>query len=303
MEPCALLAQGVVGEGFDDTFFWGRPRILRDCALTFHQQRFTVLVVAGAPGMGKTSVLRAYAGLVDKQGWGMHSLQPATFTDVKLAPHHALTCDDLHRWPKRSITELTAKLQEADTTPATCLITGTPALAQRIAEELTTADFYQLQLLSPSATHTVVEQHAHVDADAKDFITTYTHGYPTLIGLVLEQLAPHATVTLPLAHNACHLAREQLIASVFVPTLQRLSAGDIAMLCTIAADTGPSRIGTIASALHLSPQQATNYRTRLIGAGLLVSPSRGHVAFTLPYLREYLRTLHHDDHTTTQQWF
>ncbi len=63
----------------------------------------------------------------------------------------------------------------------------------------------------------------------------------------------------------------------------------------MAADPGPSRIADVAKRMGVDVNYANQYRRRLIEAELIAPAGRGKVAFTLPYLRDYL-----SDHTVTE---
>ncbi|MGI8947013.1 MAG: hypothetical protein ACR2FV_03360 [Ornithinimicrobium sp.] len=68
-----------------------------------------------------------------------------------------------------------------------------------------------------------------------------------------------------------------------------LSAIDRTFLAAMAQDDGPSNMSELTARLQVSPDYASQYRLRLIAAGMIGAPTRGSVDFALPYLREYLR--------------
>ena len=50
-----------------------------------------------------------------------------------------------------------------------------------------------------------------------------------------------------------------------------------------------ARISEIAKSLGVTPEYAQQYRRRLIDAGVVEQVRRGVVAFSIPYLHDYLR--------------
>ena len=84
-------------------------------------------------------------------------------------------------------------------------------------------------------------------------------------------------------------ARRKIGSMVHEPELRTLSDGDKSYLSAMALDNGSSRTGEVAARLGVSAQHAGVYRARLIDADVITPTTRGHVDFTLPYLRDYLR--------------
>ncbi len=78
------------------------------------------------------------------------------------------------------------------------------------------------------------------------------------------------------------------------PALFDLSVVDRTFLAAMAADQGPSRMADIAVRLDSTPNDVSQYRLRLIAAGMIRPAGHGYVVFAVPYLRDYLR-----DHAAT----
>lgn len=135
--------------------------------------------------------------------------------------------------------------------------------------------------------------------EALDIATAGTGGYPYLIqtvGYESWRLARDGTtITADHARTGVDAARRRVGRLVHDPTLAALSAIDKSYLVAMAVDDGPSNTGDIARRISQTPQYAGTYRKRLLEHGLIRSPGRGYVDFTLPYLREYLR-----EHAATQ---
>lgn len=76
---------------------------------------------------------------------------------------------------------------------------------------------------------------------------------------------------------------------VHEPALADLSTIDRSFLVAMATDDGPSQMRDIRARLGVDTNYASQYRQRLIAAGVISAVGRGTVDFTLPYLRDYLR--------------
>lgn len=72
-------------------------------------------------------------------------------------------------------------------------------------------------------------------------------------------------------------------------TLAALSNQDIAFLKAMAGDEGESAMADVAERMGVTSDYAQKYRRRLIDVGVIEAPRRGHVAFAVPYLADYLR--------------
>ncbi len=57
----------------------------------------------------------------------------------------------------------------------------------------------------------------------------------------------------------------------------------------MAVDDGPSKMSDLATRLDVDAKYAGVYRQRMIDAQMIESAGRGLVAFTVPYMRDYLR--------------
>ncbi len=119
-----------------------------------------------------------------------------------------------------------------------------------------------------------------------------TSGYPFLIQLVGHrswmQHPDSPEITPADVGRGVAEAVRRLGTQVHQPALARLSALDRAYLDAMAADDGPSSTGAVAERLGLTAQHAGVYRARLLAHGIIESVAWGRVAFTLPYLRDYL---------------
>ena len=69
----------------------------------------------------------------------------------------------------------------------------------------------------------------------------------------------------------------------------KLSAEDKRFLKAMAKDNEESRVADICDRLQVGKSHAQTYRRRLLESGLIHSTSRGVLAFSVPYLGQYLR--------------
>lgn len=117
-------------------------------------------------------------------------------------------------------------------------------------------------------------------------------GYPFMIQLVGQwafRERSNDIITKADAERGIETARRKLGQLVHEPALADLSDVDRTFLLYMAQDDGPSRIVDIAERLGKRGSYVSNYRRRLIDAEMIAPVARGEVAFTLPYLRDYLR--------------
>ena len=99
----------------------------------------------------------------------------------------------------------------------------------------------------------------------------------------------HAAIDEAAAAAGVQAARRRLGSLIHEPALRDLSEVDRTFLAAMAIDDGPSRMADIAARLNSDANYASQYRLRLIAADMIHSTGHGHVDYTLPYLRDYLR--------------
>jgi hypothetical protein len=76
---------------------------------------------------------------------------------------------------------------------------------------------------------------------------------------------------------------------VLEPALNDLPAVARTFLLHMSTDDGPSRMGDIAKRMGVDANYASQYRLRLIAAGLIEPAGHGKVRFVLPHIRDWLR--------------
>ena len=87
------------------------------------------------------------------------------------------------------------------------------------------------------------------------------------------------------------LARKEMTRRILEATYRDLSEGDVRFLNAMLEDDDTSRMADIAERMGVSASLASQYRRRLIDAGVIGSRTRGVVGFDMPFFREYLKEL------------
>ncbi len=132
-----------------------------------------------------------------------------------------------------------------------------------------------------------------IAAAALDEAAHATGGYPFLIQLVgrysWRQHPSEEEITLADVTMGVTEARKRMGSLIFEPALADLSDIDRTFLTVMAQDDGPSRMSDICVRLNVTANFGSQYRLRLIEAGLIEGVRHGEVDFVQPLLREYLR--------------
>ncbi|HEX8509097.1 MAG TPA: ATP-binding protein [Propionibacteriaceae bacterium] len=154
--------------------------------------------------------------------------------------------------------------------------------------------------LTPDETRHVISESIRIggkaiDPDALDLLVTTSQGYPFLVQLAGDYAwrggGSAATITSQharAAHGRAIIAVERRVIS---RVYRDLSEKDQEFITAMAADDGRSKIADIVQRMGVSDQYAQVYKKRLIESGYVQSDGRGHVVFSLPYLRDYARSM------------
>lgn len=146
-----------------------------------------------------------------------------------------------------------------------------------------------------------------VEREALDLLVSTSQGYPYLVQLAGDYAwrssgaAPVVTTGhARAAHGRAITAVERRVIS---RVYQDLSEKDQEFVTAMAVDDGRSRIADIVQRMGVSDQYVQVYKKRLIESGYVQPDGRGHVIFSLPYLREYVRSRQSEDADTgTDEW-
>ncbi|MCL2126090.1 MAG: ATP-binding protein [Oscillospiraceae bacterium] len=156
-------------------------------------------------------------------------------------------------------------------------------------------DLNSLQIADVSACFAKALRDLGIEFDAKvlDTAAQATDGYPYLLQLVgyhmLKFLDGEKRLSATTVELAVSNSKRALAGDVILPCLNPLSAEDKRFLKAMAIDRDESKISDICDRMQIGRSYAQTYRRRLIDAGLIHSLSRGMLAFSIPYLGQYLR--------------
>lgn len=154
--------------------------------------------------------------------------------------------------------------------------------------------------LTPGETRHVLEESIRIggrrieEAALKQLISV-SQGYPYLVQLAGDYAwrnKPRADVIdladAAIAHDkAITAVQRRVISRVY----QDLSEKDREFVQAMAIDTGRSKISDIVTRMGVSAQYVQVYKRRLIDTGYVKSDGHGYIAFSLPYLGEYVRSM------------
>jgi len=156
-------------------------------------------------------------------------------------------------------------------------------------------DLNPLQIADVSVCYAKALSDLEIEFDAKtlDSAACATDGYPYLLQLVgyhmLKFLDGESKLTDTIVELAVASSKRALASDVILPCLNPLSAEDKRFLKAMAVDNDESRVLDICDRLQVGKSHVQTYRRRLMEAGLIYSSSRGILAFSIPYLKQYLR--------------
>ena len=153
----------------------------------------------------------------------------------------------------------------------------------------------QFEISDVSACYAKAFRDLEVEFDAKtlDVAACATDGYPYLLQLIgyhmLKFLDGESKLTATTVELAVTHSKRALGSDVILPYLNLLSVEDKRFLKAMAMDNEESRVADIRDRLQAGGSHVQTYRRRLLEAGLIHSLSRGTLAFSIPYLGQYLR--------------
>lgn len=120
-----------------------------------------------------------------------------------------------------------------------------------------------------------------------------THGSPYLLQLVGHNIVlwsdDAGELSAEAYSEAVSNAQRDYKNDVCKTTMAALSEKDGEFLAAMSEDSGSSSIADVAQRMGVTYDYAQKYRRRLIDAGVIEVPTRGKVAFAVPFLAEYLR--------------
>lgn len=246
---------------------------------------------------------------IEPQNRAVHGLrtQLNAITD-HLAPHGTgllLTVDEIHASARTDIRSLGAVIQHSfrEERPIAFAAAGLPSavndmLSDDVLTFLRRAERQHLGAVDPADVadalgRPITQAGRSIDDDALTEAVEGTGGYPFLIQLVgywiWRSNEAATSIDTAQAQEGLLAARRRMGSLVHEPALYDLSSVDRTFLAAMATDDGPSRMADIAARLGSGPNYASQYRLRLIAAGMIRPAGHGYVDLAVPYLRDYLR--------------
>lgn len=219
-----------------------------------------------------------------------------------------ITLDEVHARDGRvDVAQLCAVVQHAfrEERPVAFAAAGLPAavqdlLASDVSTFLRRARRFVLEPLTPVAAEEAlrvpIERAGRRVGEAEvATMAIATHGYPYLVQVIGDQVwrqDPEApTITAEHVRAGVAAAVREAGFALHEPALNDLSEGDRAFVKAMAEDdTGESSIADVERRLARDHGYVSRYRARLIVAGIVEPSRRGHLRFTIPYLREFLQS-------------
>jgi AAA ATPase domain len=197
--------------------------------------------------------------------------------------------------------------------PLALLMAGLPPLHDRLLSAKTYAErlfrYRQISPLSASVAEAAfldparaVVSDFEVDRSALDMLLAVCEGYPYFIqlyGHALWQVATTPHIGAEQVEAALSLGRDELEAELYLGRWKRASEKSRAYMVAMAAlGDGPVGSGAVAAEFG-GHRAAATIRDGLIDEGLVYSPRRGEVAFTVPGFADFIRRTQTDTQPST----
>jgi len=213
-------------------------------------------------------------------------------------PGLCLTVDEIQDAAEADLAQLTTAAQQLVDAPLIFIGAGLPQTPERLMAAGSFAERFQYQQLDPltppeaAAALLIPAQHAGVfwDQPAADLVLNLSQGSPYLIQMYGDAAWRHANpaaggrITYLHAQAGLISARHELHTGLFRGRWNRATPAERDFMTAMAAATavdGTSAIADIAAALGKPQNQISYLRSRLLDKGLITSPYRGRLAFTI----------------------
>ncbi|OZC87740.1 ATP-binding protein [Rhodococcus sp. 05-340-1] len=179
---------------------------------------------------------------------------------------------------------------------------GLPNLAQALADARSYAERqFDYRTIGPLADDQardalvtpITRLNQDISVEATDYIVAASDGYPYFLqvfGHELWQAAQQSPFTLADAEDAVDTGHASLDSGFYSSRWLRATEAEKRYLVAIArSGTDTPRTATLAEALGSNPQSMAPHRDSCIRKGLIWSPARGLVAFTVPGMADFIR--------------
>lgn len=140
---------------------------------------------------------------------------------------------------------------------------------------------------------TILSSNREIEEDALKLAVEGSAGFPYMIQLIgyrtLQQNPNNRLITVSDVKAGIEEAKLDISDSIYRTTLSELSNGDIQYLQTMLLDEKVSSVKDIADRMNKSQAYTSQYRRRLMEAGVITSKRRGTVEFDLPCFKDFLK--------------
>jgi hypothetical protein len=216
-----------------------------------------------------------------------------------------LAVDELQEAPKEDLEALNVALhqlgQDPRPTPLMFLGTGLPSLPSVLAKASTYAErmylYRTLGLLSDEDTRDALvtpSQRERVtwSEEALDLVLETSRGYPYFVqacGKHIWDVAASRTIDADDARIGIARARDEVDAGLYKSRWERATTAQQEFMTAMAQDSDqPSLVSDIATRLGRAQTAVSAARQSLIQSGLVYTPRRGYLAFTVPGMADYI---------------
>lgn len=213
--------------------------------------------------------------------------------------------DEMQLLQKRDLEALCAAVHRVGQKrlPVALAGAGLPHLPTLLVEAKTYAErlfaYPELGPLDREAAEAALVLPAHdegveYEPEALQRILDYSEGYPYFLqeyGKFAWRVAPRSPITLAGVEKACPLVQDELDREFFQLRFNKATPAERRYMAAMAdLGDGPQSSDQVAKHLgYAGMQGASVIRDRLIKKGLVYSPERGLVAFTVPHFADYMR--------------
>jgi hypothetical protein len=217
-----------------------------------------------------------------------------------------LTLDEVHRSQLGELQEVTDALSTAvaDGAPFAFAAAGLPETINGLVNEevstfLRRAERVNLGNLSPDGSAAglrapIEAAGKHIGDEALSAAVESSSNYPYLVQLIGDNswraAGPAEEITLDHVHEAAESAKETMFRQIHEPTLANLPERERQYVAAMGAGDGPARTASVADQMSLTTSHAGVFRDSLINRGVITSPRRGQVEFSIPYTADFLRS-------------
>lgn len=217
-----------------------------------------------------------------------------------------LTLDEVHRSQLGELQEVTDALSTAvaDGAPFAFAAAGLPETINGLVNEdvstfLRRAERVNLGNLSAEGAAAglrapIEAAGKHIGDEALSAAVESTSNYPYLVQLIGDNswraAGSAAEITLDHVSEATESAKETMFRQIHEPTLANLPEREREYVAAMGANDGPVRTASVADGMGVPTSHAGVFRDSLINRGVITSPRRGEVEFSIPYTSDFLRS-------------